>query len=146
MAAASVSCSAQHVGREESGVRVGRDDQYFGRACNEVDPGFACQKLLRSGHIDVARPDDTVRAGNGLRAVGEGCDGLRLHLKYLMNAEHGGGSEDLIHGFGAGGADIRNTRDESRHGGHDYGGRERVAAGGNVGSDGIERPHNLSQL
>jgi hypothetical protein len=86
----------QHVGGEMARVAVGRDDEDFGGAGDEIDADFAGEQLLGGGDVDVAGADDAVGARHGAGAVGEGGDGLRAaHFEDVLDAEQTGRAEDF---------------------------------------------------
>ncbi len=138
---------SEHIRREVTRVGVGGDDQDFGRAGDEVDSDIARQQALRCRHIDVAGADNAIGARYSLRAVGERRDGLRAaHSKYLAQAEPMRDAIDFVYRLRAGDADVRHSCDLRRDSRHNQRGRERITAGGNVGTDCIERPNDLAEF
>ena len=104
IAEASVSCSACasmsaaiHRGSPSAAmirISVGPGD--------EVDADFARQQLLRRRDIDVARPDDAIRARNGLRAISERGDGVRATHHENVVRHRAGDAVPRISGTGLG--------------------------------------------
>jgi hypothetical protein len=58
------------------GCRICSDDD-LGGSGDHLDTHVAEHQSLGRGHVGVARAHDLVDAGNALRAVGQGSDGLR---------------------------------------------------------------------
>ena len=124
------------------------DDEDLGGAGDEIDADFAGEQFLGGGDVDVAGTDDAVGARHGAGAVGEGGDGLRAaHLEDVRDAQQGGGAEDFGHGpCGQATQMLAHARDLRGDDGHHEGGGQRIAAGGDVGGDGIERADDLAEL
>ena len=136
----------EHVGGDLARVAVGGDDQDFGGAGDEIDANFAGEDFLGRGDVDVAGADDAVRARDGRGAEGEGGDGLRAaHLEELARRRAGPRCRGLRGRAGTGHADVGNAGDLRGDDGHHQRGGQRIAAGGDVGGDGIERTDDLAE-
>ncbi len=60
----------------DAGAGVGQDDRFAG-ACGQTYIDDAVQDAFGGGDVATAGAGELVDAANGLRAIGQGCDGLR---------------------------------------------------------------------
>ncbi len=101
---------------------VGEDDG-FGWAGGEVDGAVAADELFCGGDVAVAGAEDFFDARDGVRAVGEGGDGLgAADLGDLFYAEKVGGGEEFGIWVGADDDDVFYAGDLGGDDGHYEGG------------------------
>ncbi len=117
----------QHIGREVPRIARGRDNQNLRGTRHEVDADLPRENLLRRRHINIARPDDAVRARHRLRAVRKRRDGMRAaHLEKVRDLQQSRGTENLRDRPRRGHANIRHARHLCRHDRHQQRRRQRI--------------------
>ena len=137
----------EHVGGEEARIGLGRDDQDFGWAGDEVDADFTSQQTLGRCDVDVAGANDSIGSWDGFGSVGKRGDGLcAAHLEDPIESETVSDAIHLVDRFRAGDADVFDACYLCRNGCHDQRAGQRVAARRDVCAHGIERTHDLAEF
>ena len=132
----------EEVGSHEAGIAPGiGQHSHLAGTCGHVD-GHVVERhvLLGTHHVLVARTENLIDLGDGLRTVGHGTDGLyATYLIYSIDTSHTRSHEDgrihapVLAGRGAE-HDVAATGYLGRNGQHEHGAEQRCRAAGDVES------------
>ena len=137
----------EHVGGEEASDRLpaAMIRISVGPATKSM-PTSPASSFLGGGHVDVAGADDAVGLGTVSVPKAKAAMAARHPCETHGRGPECRGAEDFVDWVAGRRRRFLHARDLGRNGRHDQRGGQGIAAGRDVGADGVERPDDLAQV